>query len=115
MADNLKGVQIAQSRPSNTNAVSAISPTDGQIIQVTSVFICNTTGSNATCRIFHDEDGTTYDQSTALFYDVTLAANTSLHIDLADTWLRDSTGNLAVRVGTASAITFTFYGIVDEQ
>jgi len=115
MPENLKGVQIAQSRPSNTTAVSAVSPTDGQIIQVTSVFLANTTSANATFRIFHDEDGTTYDESTALFYDVTLDANTSLHIDLADIWLRNSSGNLAVRVGTASAITFTFYGIADEQ
>lgn len=110
----MKGTQLAQSRPSDTNAVSVYSPDRGEVVNIKEIIVCNTTGSAATYRIFHDEDGTTYDQSTALFYDVSLDGNTSTILEL-DEWMRDSSGNLAVAVGTGSAITFTVSGEIMQQ
>lgn len=103
------GTQLAQSRPSNTNAVSAYSPATNEVTHITEIAVCNTTAISATFRIFHDEDGTTYNESTALFYDVSIGANTTVIIE-TNWWMRDSDGNLAVRTGTSNALTFTISG-----
>ena len=110
----MKGVQLAQSRPADTNAVSALSPDGNEVIHVTEILVANTTTTAATYRIFHDEDSTTYNQTTALFYDINLPGNTTDILEL-NTWMNDSAGNLAVRVGTASAITFTVSGEILEK
>lgn len=104
--------QLAQSRPGNTNATAILTTTNAGSTMVTSMYVCNTTGTTATYRIFHDLDGTTYDQTTALFYDVPVAGNTTEVIDFASRGLAlGSRGDaLAVRTGTASALTFTAYG-----
>lgn len=56
-----------------------------------------------------DDDGTTYDQNTALFYDITIGANST---DQIDTYyaMNDANGNFAVRTDTNDAITFTCFG-----
>ncbi len=105
--------QLFQTRPADTNAASAYSPADYTISTIESIIVANNTGSAATYRIFHDEDGTTYSEATALFYDVSLAANTSVEIE-TDIYMQDSSGNLAVRSGTGNALTFTGYGLEEE-
>ena len=62
-----------------------------------------------TYRIFVDDNGTTYDESTALFFDVLLPVNTTDTIDV-HILMNDSTGNLAVRTGTANSLTFSAFG-----
>jgi hypothetical protein len=101
--------QLGQARPANTTAVSIYSPASGINAVLKTIVIANTTGSSASYRIFHDDDGTTYDQSTALFYDVTIPANTSDVIELSG-GMNDSDGNFAVRTDTNNALTFTLYG-----
>jgi len=102
---------LAQSRPANTNAVSAYSPSARIEAEIESIFICNTTGTAADASVFLDENGTTYDQSTAIIYATSVAANTSVeilgHVKL---YMNDSAGNLAVQTGTNSALTFTVSG-----
>ena len=101
--------QLGQLRPANTTAASLYSPAASTTAIIKTITVANNTGSAATYRIFMDDDGTTYDQSTALFYDISLAANST---DVLDSFLamNNSSGNLAVRVGTANAITFTAFG-----
>ncbi len=74
------------------------------------MMICNTTAGGETFRVFLDDNGTTYDQTTALFYDETIAANTTRQLDLA-VYMNDPDGNLAVRTSANSALTFTVFGI----
>ena len=105
--------QLAQSRPTDTTAVSILSPSIGQRLYVMQVVVCNQTGTAATFRIFHDDDGTTYDETTALYFDKNLPANDTLRIYMQDDpgWpMQDAAENLAVRSGTGSAITYTVYG-----
>lgn len=101
--------QLGQAAPANTIAVSIYSPASGINAILKKIVVCNTTASSAKYRIFHDADGTTYDTTTALFYDVTLSANSTDIIHL-DGGMNDSDGNIAVRTDTNDALTFTLYG-----
>ena len=69
--------QLAQIRPANTTAVSAYSPAANVRTEIKRIVICNTTGSAVTFQLFLDDNGTIYDQTTALFYDVSLAADST--------------------------------------
>lgn len=101
--------QLGQLRPANTTAASLYSPNAGITTIIKSIVVCNTTGIAAKFRVFLDDDGTTYDETTALFYDVTIAANTTVQVDTFYA-MNDSSGNLAVRTDTNDALTFTCFG-----
>lgn len=103
------GKQLGQARPANTTAVSIYSPDTGMVVRVLNVMACNTTGGAVTFRLFHDNDGTTYDETTALYFDAALAANTTVLLDV-NLFMANPAGNLAVRTSSNSAITFTVYG-----
>jgi len=108
--DPTPSLQLGQSRPANTTAVSIYTLPSNTKTKVNSMSICNTSGSAATYRVFHDVNGTTYDQTTALFYDISLAADQSVEWEPANLWLNNTSGNIAVRTGTGNAVTFTLYG-----
>lgn len=102
---------LGQLEPADTNAASLYSP--GAAITrtiVRQIVVCNTDSSARTYRIYYDNDGSTYSTATALFYDVSLAANTT---DVINCFIimDDSSGNLAVRSSSASTLTFTAFGI----
>ena|SRR3990167_3916455 len=105
-------VILGQLRPANTTAASLYSPPTNVIGIIECVHVCNQTGSAATYRIFVDNDGTTYDETTALEFDKTCPANNSAQHCFPPDGLpmADDAGNLAVRTGTNNALTFTAYG-----
>ena len=100
---------LGQARENSTNAVSVYAlPADTTAI-IKTIVLCNTTGVAATVRVFVDNDGTTYDQSTALLYDVSIAANETLTLD-SFMAMSTASGHLAYRTGTANAITISVFG-----
>lgn len=101
--------QLGQSRPSVTTAVSVYAPINNVTGIVKNIRVCNTSGSAVKFRMFHDKDGTTYDETTALVWDQSLAADESAQIDCFIAV--KNTGNLAFRTDTANALTFTVYGV----
>ncbi len=105
----ITGTTLAQVRPGNTTAVSVYSPPNTVQAQITRVVVCNTASTTRKFRIFLDHDGTTYDETTALFWDIVVPTDTTVEID-GDWWLTDSAGNLAVKTDSASAFTFTVFG-----
>lgn len=108
--EQVKPKQLAQARPANTTAVSALAMPDGNsYVEIDTIIVCNTTSSDATFRLFHDDDGTTYDQSTAFAYDANCPANQSVHLEFLNPLIMRG-GNLAVRTSTGNALTFTVYG-----
>lgn len=110
------GFQVAQSRPSGTSAVSVY--TASIRTEITLIVVCNTTGTAADFSIFHDDDGSTFDQTTALHYAESLAANTSTRIEFASpgSGLMVSVGGqIGVQTGTADALTFTVYGVTEDR
>ena len=103
--------QLGQARENSTNAVSVYSPGASEEVIIKSVIVANTSGSAATVRIFHDDDGTTYDESTALAWDVNIPADSVWDREVT-LCMNDSTGNLAYRSSVANALTITAYGVV---
>ena len=105
--------QLAQARPSGTSAVSAYACPAATQAVVTTIIICNTTGSNVNASIYVDVDGTTYDATTAIMMASVVAANTMLMIEFANglPMNKNTAGNIAVQSSTGNALTFTINGI----
>jgi len=99
-----------------TSAVSALSGIAGKIVVIQQIIICNTTGGAITARVFLDNNGTTYDATTAILYDKSIGANDYLYLnfgwggDATGLYLTDSGGNLAVRASANTSLTFTING-----
>ena len=102
--------QLGQKRENSTNAVSVYSPSQGKQVIIKTIVIANTTAAAVTYRIFVDDDGTTYDETTALAFDIYLAANTSVEWVGAYT-MNNENGNLAYRSSSANALTITVFGV----
>lgn len=105
--------QLGQVKPGDTNNHLLYEPSQGVRGTVRAIFVTNGTGVDRTFRIFHDADGTTYSQDTALFYDTTIAANTTYLIDMKEPGVTidgDIDGTIAARADSADALTFTIYG-----
>jgi hypothetical protein len=66
-------------------------------------------------REHHDFDGTTYDTSTAIAYQVPLAVGEMHTIEIPGLRNDDGLGNFAVQTDTASTITFTLYGTIEGE
>ena len=102
---------LAQARENSTNAVSVYNQIITQEAYIDQIILCNTSGAPCTVRLFFDEDGTTYDETTALFFDSNVDANQTVELNTFIS-MNDSTGNLGIRTDTASALTFTAFGAV---
>ena len=108
MATEITEKPLAQVRPNSTDKVVVYQPNAGTIAIVKFVMVTNTTGSAATYSIYHDFDGTDFSESNMLVPTVTLPANNAEPLTVY--WVINADGALGVDVGTAGAITFSFYG-----
>lgn len=105
------GGLLAQSRPGTTTAATLFTAT--LRTEIKKMVVCNTGAGTGAYSIYHDDDGTTYDQTTALFYSKSLAANTTDVInaeDYAGGISVSAGGSIGIQTATASAMTFSFYG-----
>lgn len=101
--------QLGQARPSNTTATSIYSPVGtGTVVTSMQMFVCNTTVSAASFRIFQDNDGSTFDEDTAIVWDQSLAGRDTVIISLGP--MDNPAGNVGVRTDAGNALTFTLYG-----
>ncbi len=105
----LQEKQLAQTRENSTNAVSVYSPGANITAIIRSIIVANTSGSTAKVRIFIDGNGTTYDESTAIAWDIVIPAD-NIYVDDGFHAMNDSNGNLAYRSDTANALTITVEG-----
>lgn len=106
---------LAQSRINSTTATSILAGASKVLYIPQIITLCNTTASDATFRLYFHATGTTYDQTTAIFYDDTVLANKTIllieGVDFVGMYLDTSTGNIAWAEGTANAITLTMWGL----
>ncbi len=101
--------QLGQARENSTNPVSVYSPGASTTTIIKTIILCNTSGAAATFRLFLDDDGTTYDESTALGWDVDLDGGSMVELDTFMP-MNNANGNFAYRSSVANAITITIGG-----
>lgn len=100
--------QLGQRRPDSTVALSIYQPPLARRGIVKHVTINNTSGADAEARLYHDDDGSTYDESTELLR-LPVKAGKPITIDVF--WPSNNVlGNFAVKSSVADALTFTFFG-----
>ena len=106
--------QLAQLRPPNTAAMTIVSKPAKSTILIKSIFIANTTNAVSNISLFLDQNGTTYNQTTALLYNVAVSAYTTVALDYSPGGIpigADLTaGSLGVQIDVANAITFSIFG-----
>lgn len=101
--------QLGQVRPSGTSPVAIYSPPVGVMVTATCLVVSNTTGSATTFGFYHDRDGATFDQSTALAHGTAIQANETVQME-GQYSSADHEGGFGVASGVGSALTFTLYG-----
>jgi hypothetical protein len=101
--------QLSQARENSTNAVSIYSPPSNITTIIRCIKVTNTSGSPVDLRLFLDDDGTTYDESTALEWDKGVPAG-STYENNSYIVMNNSSGNLAYRSSVANALTITVFG-----
>lgn len=101
--------QLGQIRPSNTTAVSIYSPDSGVTAVIKNIMFANNSGGDVKVRVFHDNNGTTYDEDSAIMWDVKIKKETTITLT-SFIAMDNSSGNLAVRTNSSNDMTFTVYG-----
>lgn len=106
------GVMLAQQRVSVTTAFALF--TAVHRTEITRISICNTSKQGQNFSVFHDDTGLTFDESTALQFDQTLAGATTLIFEspIGSGVTLSPGGSLGFQVATADVITVTIYGVV---
>lgn len=108
--------QLAQLRPSGTSAEVLFNPGTNKPYTIDTIVVTNVAGggNSVDICIFHDIDGTTYDESTAVVWNYTLAHGGTkvFDIEISD---YQKTSNVAVKISIANAANFTAYGIIEGE
>ena len=76
------------------------------------ITVTNTTASAYDYRITQDDNGTTATVATALYWDVAIAANTTVRLAIGG--MQTATGTIRVSSSVASAVAFTLHGIEER-
>ena len=103
---------LVQTRPAVTTAVTAYTVAENKRLHLQTLAICNTTTSAATYSMYLDFAGTTYNDDTAIYKDITLAANSTISITLP--YGLEAGGSVGIKTSVADALNFTFFGFVEE-
>ena len=103
--------QIAQTRLASATASTIFTAT--LRTEVHRIHITNVSGTNDTFRLYHDEDGNTFDETTALYWDEPASAGRSFVVENqmnggGITLKRGAA--LGFRPATNNALTITVYG-----
>lgn len=73
--------------------------------------VANVDTNAAHVRVFHDANGSSYTEATALVWDMKILPGQILEID--HVFMANPSGNIAYRSDTADALTITIYAIED--
>lgn len=101
--------QLAQVRAATTANTDLYQSGPAETVQIF-IKICNTTSAPALVRVFHDQNGTTYDETTALVWDMKILPGALLELD--HIFFNNAAGHIAYRTSVANALTATVYGVV---
>ena len=90
----LQEKQLGQARENSTSAVSVYSPAASATAIIKNIMVTNTSAASATVSIFVDDNGTTYDESTAIMWAGVVDVGKTVTLD-SFIAMNDATGNLA--------------------
>ena len=99
---------LGQSAPADTSNANLYTVPSSTEAVISTIAVANTTGTDATYRIFVRDNGAAAAVSNALVYDATAAANTTTTISVGITV--NASDVISVRSGTANALTFHAFG-----
>lgn len=110
--NNALASQLAQQRlttSATTTLFTALAQTE-----ITRIVVCNTDSAVHTWRLCHDDDGVVFDGTTALYFDQTISALTTISIVAevpgGGVTLRRG-GSIGVKNDASNLVTITLYGI----
>ncbi len=108
------GTQLGQSNPGVTTTVQASVGQASDIeIKIETVMIVNNNDSPAMCEIYHDDSGTTFDNTTRIFRS-SVPGDSTVQIDNFNAYVSSSISNIAVNTAIIDDVTFTFYGTTKD-
>jgi len=107
MANTYK--RLGASRPVDTNNAILYTVPASTTTIMKSLRVCNNSSSNASIRVFLVPNGGTADETTCIYYDYNIPANSTLSDD--GSHILEASGTIQVRTGTADVITFTASGL----
>ena len=111
MAETVVLKVLGQLRPANTTAASLYSPGANEEVTINNLVAANLGTSSVKIRLFLDDNGTTYDETTAIGWDIEIPPG-RIYKHPGVISMNDATGNLAVRTDTANDVNFTATGSV---
>lgn len=112
-----QGEQLAQAIPGVTTPVTLFSvPLGGLRTEITLITIGIHNSGNKTVRMFHDDDGTTFDDTTEIFHQVLSQSSPNLIFQAqhpgSGIHVKPG-GAIGLEVSVASDVTVTMYGITE--
>jgi len=121
----MKRAQLAQSRVSGTDALKIFNISDmaenPARVTIEQIVVCNTTGTDLTFDVYHDKDGVTYDETTAIFFEETSCGASNIGIGHDKTKIYDvnigvenESENIAAKSSLSKGLTYTLYGQLIE-
>jgi len=102
--------QLGQLRPTNTTETSIYSPAADTTAVIKTIIIANVGAGSVDAYLYCDDDGTTYDEGTSIYWGVSISNGETI---ILNTYLcmNNSSGNLAVKTSSANDLTFTLFGV----
>ena len=99
---------LGQAAPADTNNADLYTVPSATEAVISTLLVTNTTGTDATCRIFARVAGAAAATSNAIIYDGTVSANDLKAITVGITLA--ATDIISVRSSTGNALTFQAFG-----
>ena len=101
--------QLGQATPATATAATIYTvPSATQVVGMV-LFVCNTDTADHVFGVFQDDNGSTYDDTSALYLGTNIAASTTVVIAIGP--MSTSGGTIGVKTDdTSSSLTFTLNG-----
>ena len=109
--------QIGQLRPTSADAEVLFNPTENKPYTIDLINVVNTSSTQTIeVSIFHDADGTDYDEDTTVLWKCEVAPKGVLQFE-PEKGISDyqKIGNIAVQSSLANTATFTAYGTIEGE
>lgn len=108
--------QLGQVRPASTPATALFQPTKNAHYNIDLINIVNVGSVTANVSLFHDKDGSTYDETTALLWQCPLYVGETIQIEMAKGFADYLlAGSVAAQTSVSNAVTFTCYGEIEGE